>query len=320
MSASPAAFEVNFDGLVGPTHNYAGLSYGNRASMSHRGTASNPRQAALQGLAKMKFLANLGLKQAALPPHERPAHPDPAAVRLHGQRRRCSREGATRGSGPPRGSVQQLEYVGRERCDRVAGARHVRRPHALHAANLVSLFHRSIETATTSAALRAIFRDERYFAHHPPLPATNHFADEGAANHTRLCARHGERGIEILTFGRVASDANSRLPGRFPARQTREASQAVARLHGLDPARTVFVQQDPTAIDAGRFTTTSSRSATNTCCSATSAPSPTAVGCWTRFAAPSPRRAATSWTCSRFPTRSSRSPTRCRRICSIVSL
>ena len=27
------AYEVNFDGLVGPTHNYAGLSYGNVASL-----------------------------------------------------------------------------------------------------------------------------------------------------------------------------------------------------------------------------------------------------------------------------------------------
>jgi succinylarginine dihydrolase len=26
--------EVNFDGLVGPTHNYGGLSYGNVASQS----------------------------------------------------------------------------------------------------------------------------------------------------------------------------------------------------------------------------------------------------------------------------------------------
>jgi len=65
--------EVNFDGLVGPTHNYAGLSHGNVASMSHGGAASNPREAALQGLAKMKFLADLGLRQAVLPPHERPS-------------------------------------------------------------------------------------------------------------------------------------------------------------------------------------------------------------------------------------------------------
>ena len=53
------AREVNFDGLVGPTHNYSGLSFGNVASMDNRTTASNPRAAALQGLQKMKTLADL---------------------------------------------------------------------------------------------------------------------------------------------------------------------------------------------------------------------------------------------------------------------
>jgi succinylarginine dihydrolase len=71
--SSPSILEVNVDGLVGPTHNYAGPSYGNLASMSHRGAVSNPRRAALQGLAKMKTLADLGIPQAVLPPHERPA-------------------------------------------------------------------------------------------------------------------------------------------------------------------------------------------------------------------------------------------------------
>src|SRR3954449_10665729 len=67
--------EVNFDGIVGPTHNYAGLSFGNVASMSHRRAVSSPKQAALQGLAKMKFLHGLGVMQAVLPPHERPHLP-----------------------------------------------------------------------------------------------------------------------------------------------------------------------------------------------------------------------------------------------------
>src|SRR4051794_21126462 len=68
----PVAHEYNFDGLVGPTHNYAGLSYGNVASMKNKLSVSSPRQAALQGLAKMKLVAELGVKQAVLPPHERP--------------------------------------------------------------------------------------------------------------------------------------------------------------------------------------------------------------------------------------------------------
>ena len=69
------SYEVNFDGLVGLTHNYAGLSYGNVASSSHGGLTSSPRAAALQGLEKMMALHRLGLKQAVLPPQERPHIP-----------------------------------------------------------------------------------------------------------------------------------------------------------------------------------------------------------------------------------------------------
>ena len=65
-------FEVNFDGLVGPTHNYAGLSTGNVASQNNANAVSNPKEAAKQGLAKMKALADMGMKQGVLAPQERP--------------------------------------------------------------------------------------------------------------------------------------------------------------------------------------------------------------------------------------------------------
>mgnify|MGYP000720389420 FL=1 len=45
-----SGFEANFDGLVGPTHHYAGLSVGNEASQNNRDGLSNPKKAALQGL------------------------------------------------------------------------------------------------------------------------------------------------------------------------------------------------------------------------------------------------------------------------------
>ena len=64
--------EFNFDGLIGPTHNYAGLSYGNIASATHQNQPSSPRAAALQGLQKMKLLASLGVGQCVLPPLRRP--------------------------------------------------------------------------------------------------------------------------------------------------------------------------------------------------------------------------------------------------------
>ncbi|MDX2347040.1 MAG: N-succinylarginine dihydrolase, partial [Legionella sp.] len=33
-----AVYELNLDGLVGPTHHYAGLAYGNTASLAHANT------------------------------------------------------------------------------------------------------------------------------------------------------------------------------------------------------------------------------------------------------------------------------------------
>src|SRR5260221_7084576 len=73
--------EVNFDGIPGPTHNYSGLARGNLAAERNAQLAANPRAAALQGLAKMRALAERGYPQAVLPPHERP---DVAALRALG--------------------------------------------------------------------------------------------------------------------------------------------------------------------------------------------------------------------------------------------
>jgi len=84
----------------------------------------------------------------------------------------------------------------------------------------------------------------------PPVPA---FGDEGAANHTRFASAHGAAGVEFFVYGRAEFDPSAPSPKKYPARQTLEASQAVARLHGLDPARTVFASQNPDVIDQGVF-------------------------------------------------------------------
>jgi succinylarginine dihydrolase len=247
------AHEINFDGLVGPTHNYAGLAFGNVASMANRALASHPKQAALQGLAKMKFLADLGIKQAVLPPHERPHLPT------------LRRLGFSGSDGEILEQVQRtdpalLAAVSSSSSMWAANAATVS-PSADCAdgrvhftpANLVSHFHRSIEPATTTRILRAIFADESRFAVHGPLPATPYLGDEGAANHSRLGRAFAEPGVEVFAFGRVASDASYVQPKRFPARQTLEAAQAIARLHQLEPGRVVYIQQNPDAIDAGAF-------------------------------------------------------------------
>jgi succinylarginine dihydrolase len=121
------------------------------------------------------------------------------------------------------------------------------------AANLNNKLHRAVEHEQATRSLRAIFADERHFAVHGALPATPAFGDEGAANHTRLCASHGSTGVELFVYGRVEFDPSAPSPKKYPARQTLEASQAIARLHGLDGARTVFAAQNPDVIDQGVF-------------------------------------------------------------------
>jgi succinylarginine dihydrolase len=246
------AHEVNFDGIVGPTHNYAGLSFGNLASQKHERSVSHPREAALQGLAKMKYLADLGLKQAVLPPQARPDFPTLRRLGFGGS------------------DADVLAKVTREDPRLLAAAYSASSMWAANAAtsspsadstdgrvhftpaNLVTQFHRSIETPATAAILKAIFPDESTFAHHPPLPAASYFSDEGAANHTRLCEQYGSAGVELFVYGRDASNS-AHNPTVFPARQTRQASSAIGRLHLLDPRFTTFVQQNPNAIDAGVF-------------------------------------------------------------------
>ena len=247
------AREYNFDGLVGPSHNYAGLSFGNVASFSNVKSASNPKQAALQGLAKMRALAARGFAQALLPPQDRPN------LRLL----RSLGFGGSDADVLARAYKESPVFLA---CAYSAAAMWTANaatvsPSAdtadgrVHftAANLNNKLHRSFEHAQSARTLRALFGDARHFAVHDALPATPAFGDEGAANHTRLGASHGAASVEVFVYGRTEFDALAPAPARYPARQTLEASQAVARLHGLDPARTVYVQQNPDVIDQGVF-------------------------------------------------------------------
>jgi succinylarginine dihydrolase len=123
-------------------------------------------------------------------------------------------------------------------------------------ANLTSMFHRVLEADTTARVLRTIFADPARFAVHDPLPGGAQFSDEGAANHTRLTVP-GRQAAHLFAWGRAAYGA-APAPGeplRFPARQTREASEALARLGQLDPSRAIFPQQHARGIDAGAFHT-----------------------------------------------------------------
>jgi len=245
--------EYNFDGLVGPSHNYAGLSFGNVASSSNIKSASNPKEAALQGLAKMRALSQRGFAQALLPPHDRPNFRLLRQLGFSGSNAQIIDQAARTSpvllaaaySASPMWTANAATVS--PSADTADGRTH------FTIANLNNKLHRSFEHTQTERALRAIFHDEKHFAVHAALPGTPALGDEGAANHTRLCAQHGAAGVEVFVYGRSEFDASITGPKKFPARQTLEASQAVARLHGLRSAQALFVQQNPETIDQGVF-------------------------------------------------------------------
>ncbi|OYX66847.1 MAG: succinylarginine dihydrolase [Sphingomonadales bacterium 32-64-17] len=225
--------EINFDGLIGPSHNYAGLSLGNLAATKNAGKVSQPRKAALQGLAKMRGNMADGLAQGFFAPLPRPnaawlealaadATMDPALI--------ASAWSASSMWTANAATVSPAPDCADGRCH-------------LTVANLVTMPHRSQEWPDTLAQLRLAFADSAHFAVHGPVPSC--FGDEGAANHMRLCESHESEGVEVFVYGRTG--------GRFPARQHEQASRVVARSHGLDPARAVFIEQSPEAIAAGAF-------------------------------------------------------------------
>ena len=247
------SYEVNFDGLVGPTHNYGGLSYGNVASQSNCQQSSNPKEAALQGLAKMKALMEMGYVQGVLAPQERP---DLAGLRALGFTGNDAQviEKAAKDAMPLLVASCSASSMWVANAATVSPSADTAdgRVH-FTAANLNCKYHRSIEHPTTSRVLGAMFANQQHFAHHAALPAVAQFGDEGAANHTRFCHDYGQPGVEFFVFGRSAFDTRYPSPQKYPARQTLEASQAVARLHGLSEEGVVFAQQNPAMIDQGVF-------------------------------------------------------------------
>lgn len=225
--------EINFDGIVGPSHNYAGLSLGNIASASHKGDPSFPRAAALQGIAKMRGNMERGLTQGFLLPLPRPndrlLHAIGADESLDGPLLAAAWSASSMWTANA-ATVSPAPDTADNRCH-------------LTPANLVTMLHRGQEWRDTKAQLDIAFADPRHFAVHDAVPSS--FGDEGAANHMRFCEGHGSPGVEVFVWGRQGS--------KFPARQHEQASRAVARLHRLNPDACVFIEQNPEAIAAGAF-------------------------------------------------------------------
>lgn len=242
--------EINFDGLVGPTHHYGGYAYGNIASMLHKQHHSYPKKAALEGLNKMKLLHDLGIPQAVLPPRIRPSFATLRALGFTGSDAQIFEKAAA--------SAPHLFYELTSSSSMWAANSATFSPSTdtsdgrvhISVANLNSQFHRSIEAEETYRLFNLIFADQGLFAIHPPLPKGGHFGDEGAANHTRFCNEYGEQGLHLFVYGTSAFDSKNH---RFPFRQAKEASEAIARRHGLNRADTFFLPQNPLVVESGVF-------------------------------------------------------------------
>lgn len=236
--------EINFDGLVGPTHNYAGLSPGNVASQANFGETAYPRAAALQGLTKMRTLMDMGLTQGFLPPPMRPAAGALRAFGFGGNDDEVLATAAGEDLALFR-AVCSASTMWRANAATVLAAPDTAdgRVH-LVTANLAGMLHRSFEGLETEAVLRRVFRDPARFQVHGPLPSARHFGDEGAANHMRLASSHGARGVNVFAHGELRG-------GAFPERQSRRASEAVARLGGLESP--IYALQNAQAVQAGAF-------------------------------------------------------------------
>lgn len=245
------AREWQFDGLVGPTHNYAGLALGNIAATKNAGLISNPRAAALQGLDKMAFVRGLGMPQAFLPPHFRPALRVLNSLGFKGSVGAVL-DHAARVAPGLLASVFSSSFMWAANAatvtpsaDSMDGRLH------LTPANLMSHMHRSIESAFTQDVLSIIFRNEALFKINNPLHSVSDFSDEGAANHMRICNKHENKGFELFVFGKsheIISNSN-----KFASRQSKLASEAIIRLNYLNTDSSFVFRQSPIAIDHGVF-------------------------------------------------------------------
>ncbi|QEG23484.1 N-succinylarginine dihydrolase [Mariniblastus fucicola] len=245
------SIEINFDGLIGPTHNYAGLSHGNVASEIHQNQPSFPKKGALQGLEKMRSVASLGVPQFFLPPIDKPNFALLRELGFSGTEsdmiRDCAAQNPTLLNSVYSAATMWTANAGTvtPSIDSADGKLH------FTPANLSRTWHRAFDHTKMHDVMSQIFCDAGRFTIHHALPSPFAISDEGAANHTRLCKSHGHQGLHLFVFGFDPFNRDLAKPKKFPARQSRLASESIVRRHGVQHA--MLVQQTPDAIDAGVF-------------------------------------------------------------------
>jgi len=239
--------EINFDGLIGPTHNYAGLSDGNFASQKHLNQISYPKAAALQGLEKMRLIMEQGIPQGFFLPHERPHLKFLRSFGFDGTDEEVIDQARKKSPSLLKNAYSASSMWAANAATFSPSIDSYDQNIHITPANLNSMLHRSIETEFTQAQLHMIFGSVANI--HEPISSISAFGDEGAANHLRITAHHLKPGFQIFVYGTSAFEPKEKLM----ARQAEEISQAVAMQHQLDPDSVLFLRQSNAAIQAGSF-------------------------------------------------------------------
>ena len=247
--------EINFDGLIGPTHNYSGLSDGNIASKKNFLSVSNPKEAALQGLKKAKILINAGLNQGLFLPHERPFIPGLKKLGFSGDNETILKS-AYEYSKVLLSNFSSASSMWAANAATISPSPDTKdgKVH-ITPANLNTMFHRSLESDFTYTQCKLIFSDTCFVVHKPALSISG-YGDEGAANHLRISKTHEDKGFEIFVFGESAFKEEAFAEYQktsFIKRQALEVSKSVALSHKLDRNNVFYLQQHPRAIDKGSF-------------------------------------------------------------------
>ena len=240
--------EVNFDGLIGPTHNYSGLSEGNNASKENYSSPSNPKKAALQGIKKAETLISYGSQQGFFLPHERPFIPGLKKLGFNGTDEEILSL-AFRHSKVLLNNFSSASSMWAANAATISPSPDTQ-DNKIHLtpANLNSMFHRSIETEFTYQQCKIIFPKE-YFEIHNPAVSISGYGDEGAANHLRISKSDNEKGFEIFVYG----ESGFKIDKTLVKRQALEVSRSIAINHKLDMENTFFLQQKHQAIEEGSF-------------------------------------------------------------------
>jgi succinylarginine dihydrolase len=239
--------EINFDGLIGPTHNYAGLSQGNLASQKHLNETSNPQAAALQGLDKMRLIMDQGIPQGFFLPHERPHLRTLRALGFGGTDEEVINQAAKQNPALLKNVYSASSMWAANAATFSPSIDSYDQNIHITPANLNSMFHRSIEHEFTKTQLELMFGGIAQV--HKPIKNISGYGDEGAANHLRVSAQHLMQGFQIFVYGSPAFESHQGII----ARQAEEISQAVSIQHQLDPERVLFLKQNEQAINSGSF-------------------------------------------------------------------